>query len=34
VSDQAEKKFNMVPTERERKELEGLVPRVRVVEKG
>ncbi|MCJ1244964.1 hypothetical protein MMC30_002165 [Trapelia coarctata] len=33
VTDQTERKFNMVPTEQERKELEGLIPRVRLVEK-
>ena len=34
ISDQAEKAFGMVPSEKDREELEKVVPRVRFVEKG
>ncbi|MCJ1400892.1 hypothetical protein MMC11_004103 [Xylographa trunciseda] len=33
VTDQAEKKFNMVPTERDREKLEEVMPRITIVER-
>ena len=33
LTDQAEKKFDLVPTDRDKEKLEGVVPRIRVVER-